>query len=198
MNVLEVSPERLWLLLLASVCHGAAVFVLVCVRDVLASLGPVWREERLGAAMRCPVPVTERGPRPGAILSGIAEALGDVLLCLVSAALLLCLNFLWNDGKFRLYTAVFSLVSYLLAERTLGRMLRGALVLPVRALRRMWRIVSAPAKLLLGLACRTASRLLRRAADRRERQKIRRHTRAVLSRLGGVGDNGLITRTPDG
>lgn len=195
MKVLEVSPEALALLLLASVCHGAAMAVCVSLRDVWMGLGRIVRSPGLRGAVRLPLReyAEEAAPENARNFLRAAELfLWDLLLCLVGAFSLFCLNFIFNDGKFRLFTVIASFLSFAAADRMLGKLLRTLWILPIRIVRRILLCLSAPAAWLIRGIFRVASRWIGRIRAGIRKKKIRRNTVRVMARLGSVGENGLI------
>ena len=194
MDVIEVSPEGLARLLLAALCHGLLMAVLTALRDTLLGLGEILREETVAGAMHLRLRFSNRVGTDAKVplKRGVPDGLSDFFLCLVSSALLISLNFIFNNGKFRLFTVTASFLAFLCTELTVGGLLRRALILLICVCKRVAAVVAFPfRKLFIWLA-----HLLRLAAGKVRGRirvaRIKQNTAREMSRLRYVREDGLI------
>lgn len=116
MNVLEISPLILGRLLAASAVCGAAVSALYLLTGVIIRvLSYVGRHyPSPGTVCRLLRSDDNDGRRGRRVSVTVFTALRDFILCTLSVILLLCINVIYNNGDFRLFTlAGFALAAFL-------------------------------------------------------------------------------------
>lgn len=188
MDVLEVSQQAMMWLTAASIVHGIVIVVLVAVRDILLNLPSVLRG-KIGYADLPEMTVKNTG-----IVYSLRRALGDIVLCLVSAVLLLIVNFIFNNGKFRIYTGVVSAISYVIANKLLSPGIRWVLVLITRFIKFIVVTFAKPVFWIISIITgvfKAAYRMIRR---RMLRAKIIRYTKVKTAINADICQNGMLTK----
>ncbi len=190
MTILEISPAALALLLLASLAHGAVVALLYCIMGVTLDLRRLWRLDKTPRPMECArlVRYGEAGTtRAYKLLVGVS----DILIVLISACLLLVVNFIFNDGAFRLFTIPASALGFAAANATLGGAVRILLTYLILCVRKLVRLILAPlARLAAGIG-NIIGRIIARARCFIRRVRIKRYTKNQLGRLSAAQRDGM-------
>lgn len=126
---MEISPIRLFFLLISSFFLGLGVGVLYDIHRMLrVLLGVRYTKNRPTKFFLQPLPIVKRPLREircGKVKNTFLTIVifcQDVFLCCASAVGIVILNYAFNDGRFRFYTVVALLIGFLLYYFTLGKL----------------------------------------------------------------------------
>ena len=186
MSILEISPAALARLCLAAFVQGALVALIYEIFAVLLNIKRICA--RQGLASFCEsVSVAEYG-RKGKMPFAVARGVCDALLTVISAVTLLFVNFLFNDGEFRLFTILLSAIGFFAVHKSVGRVLRGVLVFSIFILKKLLQALFAPLKRFAS----SRIKLLRaRLVAARRRRRIKVYTKNLMKAADAAVQNGM-------
>ena len=128
---MEISPILLAKLLLYSLIWGGTVGVFYDVNRIFrVLLGVRYSKKHFDSLYSLRLPFSKKeislknaaDKTGGRFIKGATEFLGDFLSVTVAALGVVVLNYSYNDGRFRIFTVIGTLVGFLLYYFTLGRL----------------------------------------------------------------------------
>jgi hypothetical protein len=190
MTILEISPLALALLFLASLAHGAVVAMLYCATGVMLNFRRLWRLDKAPRPSECASLVRysrEEATTAYKLLVGAC----DLLIVLIAACLLLVVNFIFNNGVFRLFTIPASALGFAAANAALGDAVRIVLTYLILCVRKLLRLVLAPLRRLAAAIYNIIRRIITRARRFLRAVRIKRYTKIQFGRLSAVQRDGI-------
>ena len=186
MNVLIVSQYEMFRLTLASAAHGLIIIVLCSFRDVILNLDSVLYKEKksdnLPELTVC---------RNGKVYS-VRRAMWDLLICVFSAVLLLLVNFIFNNGKFRIYTAILSFTVFCTVNKLVYPIFSFLFVLIVKGIRILFMTAVTPFRWILGQIVRLAGSVIRSIRNKFVEKAVISYTASKIKCRDDLCKNGLL------
>jgi hypothetical protein len=190
MTILEISPLALALLFLASLAHGAVVAMLYCATGVMLNFRRLWRLDKAPRPSECAsLARYSRGEATTAYKLLVGAC--DLLIVLIAACLLLVVNFIFNNGVFRLFTIPASALGFAAANAALGGAARIILTYLILCVRKLLRLVLAPLRRLAAAIYNIIRRIITRARRFARAVRIKRYTKIQFGRLSAVQRDGM-------
>ena len=115
----------------------------------------------------------------------------DFFITITSACLLLVVNFIFNNGVFRLFTIPASAFGFAAANAALGGAVRILLTYLILCVRKLVRLVLAPLRRLAAAIYNIIRRIITRARSFIRRVRIKRYTKIQLGKLSAVQRDGM-------
>lgn len=189
MTILEVSPAALARLLLASLLHGAAVMLLYCVLCAVLSLRRLWRLDKIPRPAECAAAV---GYKTANTWTGkIITALGDVFLTLMSACLLLVVNFIFNNGVFRLFTIPASYLGFVASHALFGNLTRMILTYIILCMKKTMTFILAPLRKLAAVVRNIIKKIIDHILRKLRIMRVKRYTKIQFGKISAAQRDGM-------
>lgn len=186
MNVLIVSQYEMFRLTLASAAHGLIIIVLCSLRDVILNLDSVFDKEKTSVNLP-ELTVCRKGKS-----YSVRRALWDLLICVFSAVLLLLVNYIYNDGKFRIYTAIFSATVFFTVNKLFSPVFSFLFVLIVKGIRLLCVTAMTPFRWILGHIVRLAGTVVRSIRNKFIDKAVIGYTASKIKDRDDICKNGLL------
>ncbi len=189
MTILEISPAALALLLLASLAHGALIAILYCAAGTALNLRRLWRFRGVPRPAECAALV--RYERTGGKVYKAFLSVFDLLITITSACLLLVVNFIFNNGVFRLFTIPASVLGFAAARALFGGVTAMVLTYIFLCIKKLVKLIIAPL-CRIALAIRNIIiRIIRRVRRFIRRMRIKRYTKIQFGRIPSAERDGM-------
>lgn len=190
MTILEISPLALALLFLASLAHGAVVAMLYCTTGVMLNFRRLWRLDKAPRPSEC-ASLARYSREEATTAYKLLVGACDLLIVLIAACLLLVVNFIFNNGVFRLFTIPASAFGFAAANAALGGTVRIILTYLILCVRKLLRLVLAPLRRLAAAIYNIIRRIITRARRFARAVRIKRYTKIQFGRLSAVQRDGM-------
>ncbi len=191
MTILEISPLALALLFLASLAHGAVVAMLYCAAGVMLNFRRLWRLDKAPRPSEC-ASLARYSREEATTAYKLLVGACDLLIVLMAACLLLVVNFIFNNGVFRLFTIPASALGFAAANAALGGTVRIILTYLILCVRKLLRLVLAPLRRLAAAIYNIIRRIITRARRFLRAVRIKRYTKIQFGRLSAVQRDGML------
>lgn len=182
-----VSQKDLFVFCAAVLIHGALISVICAFRDVMLNLPLVikdgTRTENLSEL------VNSCETKTYSILRGI----WDFVICVISAVLLLVISFIFNDGKFRLFSILLSGLSFWGFSRLFGKPIRFTISITLKILYKIICSVIKPFCLLVRYVYDLNVKLISRIKKSVDKRRIRKYTKKMLFGQSDRNTTGMLT-----
>ena len=190
MTILEISPLALALLFLASLAHGAVVAMLYCAAGVMLNFRRLWRLDKAPRPSEC-ASLARYSREEATTAYKLLVCACDVLIVLIAACLLRVVNFIFNNGVFRLFTIPASALGFAAANAALGGAVRIILTYLIFCVRKLLRLVLAPLRRLAAAIYNIIRRIITRARCFLRAVRIKRYTKIQIGKLSAVQRDGM-------
>lgn len=189
MTILEISPAALALLLLASLAHGAVIAFIYCAAGAMLNLHRLWRLERVPRPAECASLV--RYERSGKKAYKAYLGVFDFFITITSACLLLVVNFIFNNGVFRLFTIPASALGFAATRTLFGRVTAMVLTYIILCIKKLVMLALAPLGRLAVAIQHIIIRIIKRIRRFVRRMRIKRYTKIQFDRIPSAERDGM-------
>lgn len=183
-----VSQKDLFVFFAAVLVHGALISVICAFRDVMLNLPLVIKDGARTESLSELVNSCEQ--KTYSLLRGI----WDFVICVISAVLLLVISFIFNDGKFRVFSILLSGISFWGFSRLFGQTIRFIISISAKFLYKIICSVILPFRLLIRYICVLNIKLIFRIKKSVAKRRIRKYTKKTLFGQSDRNITGMLTK----